>query len=188
MAAWVEQRRVSTPSRWLLALLLLAGALLVAEATRQFAMPGDPTVRDVPLTLPLDRDAQMFTLKNNAPVWLVRQSDGTLVAFAGRSPWYFGPLVRLRSELFGEARPQDGHSWFYDGWNTFDRDGTVRCCPSFRGLDRFEIRQVSPERVVILDGSHVTLGTCIAQAVGSGRCSSGGEFKQQLAQPAQARY
>jgi hypothetical protein len=184
MAALAEQRRVSTPSRWVFALLLLASALLAVEAARQFAMPGDPTVRDVPLTLPLDRDAQLFTLSNHAQVWLLREPDGTIQAFSARSPWNFGPAVRFE--------PISDQRWvpaqvFYDGWTSFDRLGGAHVGPATRGLDRFDVRQVAPDRVVLLDGTHVTLGWCRDEIYP--HCSrENGPFPQALAKPpAQAR-
>ena len=107
--------------------------------------------------------------------WLVRQADGSVRAFSAAEartacvidfigpghPYYAGTAEEYR----GEA------GFFHDRcWGSkWTLDGTLTFGPRWRGMDEFEVRRVSAERVS-LDASRVRLGLC-ARGVRGHDCS-----------------
>ncbi len=185
-AAYARGRGIPA-ARWLLAGLVLMGALLLGEAVRQFATPVQPRPLEVTLTLSPGQYVQLHSLSNGAQIWLVRQPDMSMRAFSARSPWSAGGPVRLLSDA--ETADRAPSLLFTDGWTLFHRDGTPDVGPAIRGLDRFELRQHSRDTVVLIDASHVILGECVTETGTASRyCSTTGHPVRERARvPQQAR-
>ena len=163
--------------RMLLGGLLLGMLLAAGLATAAMLRPSlDAHIASV--RLPADAIATSFR-EGQLSGWVVRQPDGSLLAFSAASPHRGQPVDLVRSgtpryESFATTHSFDAPAFFIDTIGSiWQLDGTRLLGPAPRGLDRFEISAVEGDWVTV-DLGTLRLGACSPQVTfhGTPQCSS----------------